>query len=212
MITVKSFVTNYFSENTYLVYDESNEGILIDCGCLSQAEKNELKDFVDQEKITIKRYLCTHLHMDHIFGNEFVLETFGLYPEAHKVEVEGLPPINEQAKMFGFPFEIKPVKVEKFLVGGEIINFGHSELKVLFVPGHSPGGLAFYNEKNGYLFVGDSLFNGSIGRTDLWGGNQEVLLAAINDKLLSLPDETIVYPGHGPHTTIFEEKMSNPFL
>lgn len=212
MITVKSFVTNYFSENTYLVYDDSNEGVLIDCGCLSQAEKDELKNFVDQEKIILKRYLCTHLHMDHTFGNEFVLETFGLHPEAHKVEVEGLPAINEQAKMFGFPFEIKPVKVEKFLVGGEVISFGHSELKVIFVPGHSPGGLAFYNEINGYLFVGDSLFSGSIGRTDLWGGNQEVLLAAINDKLLSLPDETIVYPGHGPHTTIFEEKMNNPFL
>lgn len=212
MITIKSFNTNYFSENTYIVYDDTREAVLIDCGCIREEEERELTQFVDENKLTLKRYLCTHLHLDHIFGNDFVLRTYGLHPEAHKAEVEGLPSPEEQAKMFGIPLVIKNIPVEKYLVGGEVITFGHSELVTLLVPGHSPGGLAFYNKKNGYVFSGDSLFSGSIGRTDLWGGNQDVLIAAINDKLLSLPDETIVCPGHGPQTTIFNEKMNNPYL
>lgn len=106
----------------------------------------------------------------------------------------------------------KSVPVGKYLVNGEIIKFGKSELAVLSVPGHSPGGVAFYNKKNDFVIVGDSLFAGSIGRTDLWGGNQDILLAAIKDKLLSLPDETVVYPGHGPETRIIDEKLNNPYL
>ncbi|WP_321571811.1 MBL fold metallo-hydrolase, partial [Parabacteroides goldsteinii] len=102
--------------------------------------------------------------------------------------------------------------VQKQLVGNEVVKFGHSELLVLTVPGHSPGSVAFYNKKNGFAIVGDALFAGSIGRTDLWGGNQEVLIAAINDKLLSLPDETVIYPGHGPETRVIDEKLNNPYL
>jgi glyoxylase-like metal-dependent hydrolase (beta-lactamase superfamily II) len=135
-----------------------------------------------------------------------------LSPEAHKADVEGLPSPEEQAKAFGLPMKAKSVPVGKYLVNGEIIKFGKSELAVLSVPGHSPGGVAFYNKKNGFVIVGDSLFAGSIGRTDLWGGNQDILLAAIKDKLLSLPDETVVYPGHGPETRIIDEKLNNPYL
>ena len=150
--------------------------------------------------------------MDHVFGNGFIYKTYGLKPEANKQDVEKLPSPDEQAKLFGLRQHVENVPVEKYIVGGEIIKFGTSELQVLTVPGHSPGSIAFYNNKNGFAIVGDALFAGSIGRTDLWGGNQEVLVAAIHDKLLSLPDETVIYPGHGPETRVIDEKFNNPYL
>ena len=185
---------------------------MIDCGCLRMEEQVELSDFITANGLTLKRYLCTHLHLDHVFGNEFVLKTYGLSPEAHKADEEKLPSPAEQARAFGVPIKIKEVPVQHYLVNGERIQFGHSELEVLTVPGHSPGGLAFYNAKNGFVIVGDSIFAGSIGRTDLWGGNQDVLLAALQNKILSLPDETIIYPGHGPETRVIDEKLENPYL
>lgn len=212
MITVQSFEVNYFSENTYLLYDETGEAVLIDCGCLRKQEEKMVSDFITENKLTLKRYLCTHLHLDHIFGNGFVYKTYQLKPEAHRADVEGLPSPDEQAKLFGLPGRVQEVPVEKFIAGGETIRFGKSELQTLSVPGHSPGSVAFYNARNGFVIVGDALFAGSIGRTDLWGGNQEVLVAAIRDKLLTLPDETVVYPGHGPTTTIIDEKLNNPYL
>ena len=212
MISIKSFEVNYFSENTYLLYDETKEAVLIDCGCLRMEEQVELRDFITANGLTRKRYLCTHLHLDHVFGNEFVLKTYGLSPEAHKADEEKLPSPAEQARAFGVPIKIKEVPVQHYLVNGERIKFGNSELEVLTVPGHSPGGLAFYNAKNGFVIVGDSIFAGSIGRTDLWGGNQDVLLAALQNKILSLPDETIIYPGHGPETRVIDEKLENPYL
>ena len=212
MISIKSFEVNYLSENTYLLYDETKEAVLIDCGCLRMEEQVELSDFITANGLTLKRYLCTHLHLDHVFGNEFVLKTYGLSPEAHKADEEKLPSPAEQARAFGVPIKIKEVPVQHYLVNGERIKFGNSELEVLTVPGHSPGGLAFYNAKNGFVIVGDSIFAGSIGRTDLWGGNQDVLLAALQNKILSLPDETIICPGHGPETRVIDEKLENPYL
>lgn len=157
MITIKSFEVNYFSENTYLLYDDTKEAVLIDCGCLRKEEQKEVSDFIAQNGLTLKRYLCTHLHLDHIFGNEFVHNTYGLSPEAHKADVEGLPSPEEQAKAFGLSMKAKSVPVGKYLVNGEIIKFGKSELAVLSVPGHSPGGVAFYNKKNGFVIVGGFL-------------------------------------------------------
>lgn len=212
MITVKSFITNFFSMNTWLLYDDSNEAVLIDCGCVTPEEERELTHYITSHELTLKHYLCTHLHLDHILGSDFIFRTYGIKPEAHKADVELLPPASQQARSMGIPIEINDVEVEKYLVDGDTISFGHSELQVLGMPGHSPGGLAFYDAKNGYLFVGDSLFAGSIGRTDLWQGNMDLLLAAINNKLLTLPDDTIVCPGHGPSTTIIAEKRGNPFL
>lgn len=212
MTLIQSFEVNYFSENTYIVYDETGEAVLIDCGCLTHEEEKLVSDFITANRLTLKRYLCTHLHLDHIFGNEFVYKTYGLKPEAHHADVVGLPSPAEQARAFGLPDRIKEVPVGHYLAGGEVIRFGHSELQVLSVPGHSPGSVAFYNAKNGFVIVGDALLAGSIGRTDLWGGNHEILLAAIRQKLLTLPDETIVYPGHGPETRIIDEKFDNPYL
>ena len=212
MITIKSFEFNYFQENTFLLYDETREAVLIDCGCCRKEEEKELTDFILENKLTLKHLLCTHLHVDHVFGNGFIYKTYGLGPEANKLDVEKLPSPDEQAKLFGLRQHVENVPIEKYIVGGEIIKFGTSELQVLTVPGHSPGSVAFYNQKNGFAIVGDALFAGSIGRTDLWGGNQEVLVAAIRDKLLSLPDETIIYPGHGPETRVIDEKFNNPYL
>lgn len=212
MITVKSFPFNFFSVNTYIVHDCTREAVIIDCGCISPQEENAVRDYINENNLTLKHNLCTHFHLDHIPGNAFIYKTYGLSPEAHKTDINVLPSAEEQARMFGLPLHIESVPVEKYIVDGESIAFGHSELTALLVPGHSPGSLAFYNKKSGYLFSGDALFAGSIGRTDLWGGNMEVLISAINDKLLTLPDETIVCPGHGPDTTIFAEKMNNPYL
>ena len=212
MITIKSFEFNYFQENTFLLYDDTREAVLIDCGCCRKEEEKELTDFILENKLTLKHLLCTHLHVDHVFGNGFIYKTYGLKPEANKQDVEKLPSPDEQAKLFGLRQHVENVPVEKYIVGGEIIKFGTSELQVLTVPGHSPGSIAFYNKKHGFAIVGDALFAGSIGRTDLWGGNQEVLVAAIHDKLLSLPDETVIYPGHGPETRVIDEKFNNPYL
>ena len=212
MITIKSFEFNYFQENTFLLYDDTREAVLIDCGCCRKEEEKELTDFILENKLTLKHLLCTHLHVDHVFGNGFIYKTYGLKPEANKQDVEKLPSPDEQAKLFGLRQHVENVPVEKYIVGGEIIKFGTSELQVLTVPGHSPGSVALYNKKNGFAIVGDALFAGSIGRTDLWGGNQEVLVAAIHDKLLSLPDETVIYPGHGPETRVIDEKFNNPYL
>lgn len=212
MITVKSFEFNFFQENTYLLYDETNEAVLIDCGCYRKEEEKELSSFITENKLTLKHLLCTHLHLDHICGNAFVLKTYGLHPEAHRLDVEQLPTPTEQAKSFGMPGRIEAVPVGNYLVGNQVVKFGKSELLVITVPGHSPGGLAFYNKKNGIVVVGDTLFSGSIGRTDIWNGNHDILVAAIQDKLLVLPDETIVYPGHGPETRIIDEKLNNPYL
>lgn len=147
MITIKSFEVNYFSENTYLLYDDTKEAVTYRLRLPAQRGTKEVSDFIAQNGLTLKRYLCTHLHLDHIFGNEFIHDTYGLSPEAHKADVEGLPSPEEQAKAFGLPMKAKSIPVGKYLVNGEIIKFGKSELAVLSVPGHSPGGVAFITRR-----------------------------------------------------------------
>lgn len=212
MITIQSFAFNYFSVNTYLVYDSTNEAVIIDCGCLNPKEENTVSSYIQANNLVLKHNLCTHLHLDHILGNAFIYKRYGLSPQANKADIDILPSPQEQAKRLGLPLQIESVPVVKTLIDGETIHFGDSELIALSVPGHSPGSLAFYDKTNNVLFSGDALFAGSIGRTDLWGGNMDILLAAIKDKLLTLPGETIVYPGHGPQTTIIAEKRNNPFF
>lgn len=212
MISVKAFEVNYFSENTYVVFDETKEAVLIDCGCLRLEEQQELTDFIQKNGLTLKHYICTHLHLDHTFGNEFIFTTYGLKPEASIADVESLPSAEQQALAFGLRKEIRTIPLANDLKDGDIVRFGNSELKVLAIPGHTPGGLAFYNEKDGFVMVGDSLFAGSVGRTDLWGGDARALVTAIREKLMSLPEATVVYPGHGPTTTVGEEKMNNPYI
>ncbi|MDR2495668.1 MAG: MBL fold metallo-hydrolase [Tannerellaceae bacterium] len=212
MISVKSFEFNYFSVNTYILYDETGAAVLIDCGCFRREEEKELKEFVKERELTIEHLLCTHLHLDHVFGNDFADRAYGLSPRAHKADVEMLPSPQEQAKLFGIQDRIRSVPISSYLLSNEVIKFGISEIVVRPVPGHSPGSVIFYSRKDGFAIVGDTIFSGSIGRTDLWGGNHDVLVAAIKDKVLSLPDETILYPGHGPATHVLDERLNNPFL
>ncbi|MDR3262486.1 MAG: MBL fold metallo-hydrolase [Tannerella sp.] len=212
MITVKIFEFNPIAENTCLLYDETKEAVIIDCGCLSPTEEAVLSGFIAQNELKPKRLLCTHLHFDHVLGNAFIYRTYGILPEAHRNEVELLPSPQEQIRFMNIPFPVDFVEVENYLAENESVSFGQSELTTLLTPGHSPGSLSYYSPKDGFIVVGDALFNGSIGRTDLWGGDYDTLITSIRKKILSLPDGTVVYPGHGTSTTVKREKQYNPFL
>jgi glyoxylase-like metal-dependent hydrolase (beta-lactamase superfamily II) len=212
VITVKIFEFNPVAENTCLLYDETKEAVIIDCGCLSPAEEKRLSGFISENELKPKRLLCTHLHFDHVLGNAFINRTYGLLPEAHRNETKQLPSLKEQIKLMHLPFSVDFVDVVNLPEAQETISFGRSELIPLLTPGHSPGSLSFYCPQDHFIVVGDALFRGSIGRTDLWGGDYDTLITAIKEKILSLPDETIVYPGHGTATSVEYERRYNPFL
>ena len=211
-MTIKTFTFNPFQENTYLVYDETNEAVIIDAGCLQNAEKQSIKKFLDDNNLTLKRVINTHLHLDHQFGNKFIYNTYGIKPEASIEDEFLLDNVIAQARSFGFPIEEDAQDLGGYITENQGIKFGNSTLVSIHVPGHSPGSMAFYSEKDGVIFSGDVLFQGSIGRTDLPQGNYATLILSITKKLLPLPDSTIVYCGHGPSTTIGFEKKNNPYL
>jgi len=211
-MTIKIFTFNPFQENTYLLFDETKEAVLIDAGCITETEKLTLKRFIDENGLTLKRLINTHLHLDHQFGNKFVADTFGLLPEANQQDEFLLANVVEQARSFGFSVEEEAQALGAYINEGDEIKFGNCSLKAIHVPGHSPGSLAFYSEKEGVVFAGDVLFRNSIGRTDLPYGDYATLILSITKKLLPLPDSTVVYCGHGPSTTIGSEKNSNPYL
>jgi len=210
-MTIKQFVFSPFSENTYVLYDETKEAIIIDPGCYEQHERDELEDFISNEGLKPVRLILTHAHLDHIFGNKFVFDKYGLLPEMHKGELPVLQSAVTVAAKYGVPMEASP-EPKIFLTEGDKITFGNSVLDSFFTPGHSPASLSFYCEKDGFVIAGDTLFNGSIGRTDLPGGDMETLLTSIRTQLLTLPDNTIVYSGHGPATSVKVERVMNPFL
>ncbi|MCL1939010.1 MAG: MBL fold metallo-hydrolase [Candidatus Azobacteroides sp.] len=208
---IKIFEFNPVSVNTYLIYDETKEAALIDCGASSKREQDELKEYIHSQGLKIKRLLNTHLHFDHVLGNRFIFDTYGIKPQYHEAD-DSMPNLRMQAGMFGFPIQYESISAERFIGDADIISFGNTALLALLTPGHSPGSLSFYDEKDHCVFTGDALFQHDIGRTDLWGGNEEILLHSIRTKLLTLPDDTILYPGHGPSSTIGEEKQHNPYL
>lgn len=214
MITIKQFEFNPFGENTYVLSDETREAIVVDCGCMTAGERSLFSDYITEHELTPVRLLCTHLHFDHIIGNAFIRDTYGLQPEASRLDVEQLPSLEAQMAGLGLPPHLifKSVPVEKYLAEGDTVRFGRSELQVLSTPGHSPGSLSFYSPADGFVLSGDALFAGSIGRTDLWGGDFRTLITAIREKLLTLPDDTVVYSGHGPATTVSIERNENPYL
>ena len=212
MTSIKQFTFNPFMENTYLLYDESKEAVVIDCGCLFRKEKDALSAFIENNNLHLKRLLSTHYHFDHVIGNTFIYERYGLRPEMHRDEFNKAFTLNIQLAKFGMSERIEDVEPARYIEDNEEIRFGHSVLKALLVPGHSPGSLAFYNETDAFVIVGDVLFHCGIGRTDLWGGHYNTLISSIQNRLLPLPDPTVVYPGHGPATTILNEKTHNPFL
>ena len=210
-IKIKTFIFNPFQENTYLLYDESGEAVIIDPGCYTQNEEDELALFISDNNLNLKHLLNTHSHIDHILGNRFIVEKYGLPLQSHQKDAFLIERAKDQAVVFGMQIEEPPMP-GNYLDESDILKFGNSELKIIHAPGHSPGSLVFYNTENRFMIVGDVLFNQSIGRTDLPGGNLDTLLKSIFTKLFPLGDDMTVYPGHGAPTTIGQERVANPFL
>ena len=208
----KIFVNNPWQENTVVLYDESGEAAVIDCGCTSKEEEKSLRDFLTQAGLKPMVLLNTHLHPDHILGNNFMKQAYGLNAQAAQEDNLCIEHAVEYAAMLGISGITPPPAVGKFLKQGDVVRFGHSELQIIAVAGHSPGGLCFYSEADRLLVSGDVLFAGSVGRSDLPGGNARDLIDGIRIKLLALSDDVRVIPGHGPMTTIGEERRYNPFL
>ena len=211
MIHLHHFIFNDFQENTYVLWDETNECAIIDPGCYYENEREDFKKFIEGKNLKPVLLVNTHCHLDHVFGNRWVKETFQIPFYAHCDDVFLLHGMAATARMYGFPVELSP-DPDHFLNEGDEIKFGHASLKVLYTPGHSPGSVSLYSETENFVIGGDVLFQGSIGRTDLPGGNYETLMQSITGKLLMLPEKTKVYNGHGPVTTIGAEKRMNPFV
>ena len=211
MLTIKSFVFSPLQENTYLLINEEKQCCIIDPGCYFQHEKDMLKNYVDENRLKPVLLLNTHCHLDHVFGNKFVHDTWGLIPNIHEKERKLLELAPASADMWGMPFDEYRGELH-YIQEGTSIGLEKDEMEVLFTPGHSPGSVSFYYEKGGFVIGGDVLFSGSIGRTDLPGGNYEVLIQSIQTRFFTLPDDTKVYSGHGPVTTVGFEKMNNPFV
>ncbi|NIG52732.1 MBL fold metallo-hydrolase [Chitinophaga sp. Cy-1792] len=211
MIELHQFTFSPMQENTYLLINEKKECIIIDPGCYFQDERKELLQYIQTEGLIVTRLLNTHCHLDHIFGNKLVSETYKVRPEIHPQEQVVLDNSQQAGAMYNMPFDPSPMP-SRYLHEGEIIPFGKDELEVILTPGHSPGSVSFYCASQKLLIAGDVLFFQSIGRTDLPGGDYDTLLASIREKLFVLPDDVRVFPGHGPATTIGFEKRNNPFL
>jgi glyoxylase-like metal-dependent hydrolase (beta-lactamase superfamily II) len=206
---VHAFTFNVFSENTY-VLAESGECIIVDPGCSTDEERSELLIFLEERKLKPVMLLNTHGHIDHIPGNAFLHREFGLRPLIHALEVPVMEAAPQFGRMFGMPCEPSPAP-ERVLEEGELIKLGTEELRCIFTPGHSPGSLSFYSEKSGFVLSGDVLFRGGIGRFDLPGADKNQLKQSL-EKLMQLPEETMVWSGHGPETTIGREKRKNPYV
>jgi hydroxyacylglutathione hydrolase len=211
MITIRKFVFNTFMVNTYLLYDETGDCIIIDPGCADEEEQKKVSAFLAEKKLTLKRNINTHCHIDHVLGQGFIESAYGILPEYHKAGegfIHALPGI---AGDYGYTVDHVP-PAKGYFDDGDVITFGNSELKVLYTPGHADGSVCFYQPAQGFVITGDVLFLESIGRTDLVTGHYDVLMKSIREKLFTLPDDVVVYPGHGPETTIGHEKRYNPFI
>jgi hydroxyacylglutathione hydrolase len=211
MINIKPFVFNPYQENTYILFDDTLDCVIIDPGMNTGSEQNAVAGFIAEQKLKPVLLLNTHCHIDHVLGNKWVYDTYSLLPQFHKGELPLLTAVPSYAPMQGIPYEVSPVPTT-FLPESGSIRFGNSELELIFAPGHSPAHLCFYSKPDDFLIGGDVLFYGSIGKTDLPGGNFNQLIRSIRENLFVLPDSCKVYPGHGPATSIGFEKQHNPFL
>jgi glyoxylase-like metal-dependent hydrolase (beta-lactamase superfamily II) len=208
---IYKFVFSPIDVNTYILVDDSGDCAIIDCGCYEKQESEKLESFIMDKSINPVLLLNTHCQLDHVFGNKFVLEKYGLRTFSSELDEMNRYNASQHAMLFGLTMD-KPPEPAGFISDNQMVTFGTTELKALHVPGHTSGSLAFYSEKNNCVFTGDALFSGSIGRTDLQGGNYETLIRSIKNKLFVLPPSTVVYPGHGNDTTIEREMKSNPFF
>lgn len=216
MLKIQQFTFGPVQENTYILYDEqSREAAIVDPGCMRHSEEEKLSAFITEHDLTPKLLLCTHQHFDHVWGAAFVLRT---WPEiaayANAIDFDLLPLPSDQLKSYAIPLPLEDVPAERYTMVGQddLICLGNEDLRVLFVPGHAPGHIAFYAPETGVLLSGDTLLLGTIGRTDFWHGSYDQLMESIRTQYLPLPDETIVFSGHGPETTIGYERRTNSFL
>lgn len=210
---VSRFTVNPFGENTYIVWDEkTKEAIIIDPGMSDDNEKKAIDNFIEENHLKLIHQLFTHLHLDHAWGYTHIQEKYGLVPKTSEGELVLGKNLDLQSKKYGLPLDIAPITEVSSLSDGDKIRIGDEALEVIQVTGHSPGGLVFYSPTSHFLISGDVLFDGSIGRTDLDGGNFDDLINGIRNKLLTLPNDTLVCPGHGGTTTIGDEKTKTPFL
>ena len=209
---IKTFTFNQFLENTIIVSDSTNECIIIDPGCYNDEEKKILENYITKNNLNPVKLINTHCHIDHILGNNFVSRNWGIDLEINEKDLDLLNNADQIAKIYGFTnYERSPMP-KKFINEDDIVNFGISELKVIFTPGHAPGHISLYSEKDNLIISGDVIFQNSIGRTDLPGGDFNTLIKSIKNKILSLDDNVIIYCGHGPNTTVGNERRNNPFL
>lgn len=207
------FTVNMIEENTYLIWDETNEAVLVDCGAQHADEQHTIAQFIDDRHLHLVRLLNTHGHFDHVFGNLFISRHYHLSPEMAKAEQVTYESAREQMAMFlhrDFPLEVPPVR--HWLEEGETVEFGHHRLEVIHTPGHTPGGVCYYCATDHLLWSGDSLFRREIGRCDLPGGDERALVTALRQKVTTLPEDVLVLPGHGPSTTVGEERNGNRYL
>ncbi|MDB5139783.1 MAG: fold hydrolase [Mucilaginibacter sp.] len=211
MTNVQSFVNNPYQENTYILYDESGQCAIIDPGMETAAEQNTVVNFITENKLTPVLLLNTHCHIDHVLGNKFIFDQYGLKPQFNIGELPLLEAVIAYAPAMGIRYEPSPIP-DTYLPETGNVHFGNTELALIFAPGHSPAHLCFYAKNANILIGGDVLFRNSIGRTDLPGGSLMQLINNIEQKLFTLPDDCVVYPGHGIETTIGFEKQTNPFL
>ena len=211
MLTIQTFIFSPVRENTYLLFNELRQCIIIDPGCYFDEEKEQLKGFISRNNLQPVMLLNTHCHLDHVFGNKFIADTYKLTLQLHEKEKVVLSYAPTSGLMYNLPFDNYSGSFT-YLKEGDKILLGQDELEIMEAPGHSPGSICFYCRKQNFIISGDVLFQGSIGRTDLPLGDHRTLLKSIKTKLMVLPGETIVYNGHGPATTIGAEKMTNPYL
>ena len=211
IMEVFKFVFSPIQVNTYVLADQSKDCAIIDCGCYDRNEFSTLVNFIESKKLNPVLLLNTHCHLDHVFGNRFVKEKYNLLPYSNKLEEPNRKNASNHALLFGLSMDTPP-EPAVFISDQQKIEFGSTTLLALFVPGHTTGSIAFYSKSDGCVFTGDALFAGSIGRTDLPGGDFKTLLASIKNQLLPLPGQTVVYSGHGTETTIEREKSSNQYL
>jgi hydroxyacylglutathione hydrolase len=211
MLTVQAFTFNPVQENTYVLYNEKKECCIIDPGCYFASEEQQLTDFITQSGLKPVLLLNTHCHLDHIFGNRFVHKKYGLSLHLHRLEEPVLQYGPTSGQMWQLPFDNYDGELI-FLEEGDVVRLGDDELHVLFTPGHSPGSISFYHKEGKFVIAGDVLFQGSVGRTDLPGGSFTILEESIRTKLYTLPQDVIVYSGHGGSTTIGDEMKDNPYV
>lgn len=213
MARVVAFTFNPFQENTYLVVADNSSCAIFDPGCSNPTERKQLTDYIEENNLRPEWLINTHCHIDHVYGNAFIAEKYDLRLAIHPDELQVLKAVPVVAQMYGIPFDPSDIgEPSIWLEEGASIKIGETTLNILLTPGHSPASLSFYDEAGGYVIAGDVLFQGSIGRTDLPGGDYDTLIKSIQTQLLTLDDDVVVYPGHGPSTTIGAERQSNPFL